>query len=137
MLCEICQKRKATVHTTIMSGAVLKQSDFCGECFETSKPSEAGALATALQSGCRYCGGQPYSGSGHSLTAMSGIGNLSFMCKPCAEEYFRFLRLRMPGFGSDTLTKEQAAKLAKYDLAAISIEVEEHMEKWVANKDSQ
>jgi len=61
---------------------------------------------------------------------------LSFMCKSCAEEYFGFLRLKMPGFGSDTLTKEQADKLAKHAFAAILTESEEHMKKWVAERDS-
>jgi len=120
-----------------MSGDVLKKSDLCDECFKTSKPNESGALATALQAGCRYCGGEPYTGSGHSLTGLSGPMSLSFMCKSCAEEYFGFLRLKMPDFGSDTLTKEQAAKLAKYDKATIFTEAEEHMKKWVAERDSQ
>jgi hypothetical protein len=43
----------------------------------------------------------------------------------------------MPGFGSDTLTKEQAATLAEDDRAAIFTEAEEHMKKWVAERDSQ
>jgi hypothetical protein len=43
----------------------------------------------------------------------------------------------MPDFGSDTLTNEQAAKLAKHDTAAIFTEAEEHMKKWVEERDSQ
>jgi hypothetical protein len=120
-----------------MSGDVLKRSDFCEECFETSKPSELGSFTTALQAGCRYCGGEPYTGSSHSLDGLTSTMMMSFMCKPCADEYFSFLRQKMPGFGSDTLTKEQAAKLAKYNHAAIFTEAEEHMRKWVADKDSK
>jgi hypothetical protein len=56
------------------------------------------------------------------------------MCKPCAEEYFSFLRQRMPGFGSETVTKEQIDKIVKCDRAAIFAEAEEHMKKWVAER---
>jgi hypothetical protein len=133
-------KQEATRHETHLTnivGDVPKQRHLCEECFEASNPTQAHELTTALKAGCRYCGGEPYTGSGHSLDGLSGTMKLSFMCKPCAEEYFGFLRLKMPGFGSDTLTKEQVAKLAKYDKAAIFTEAEEHMKKWVAERDSQ
>jgi protein-arginine kinase activator protein McsA len=140
MLCDMCQKRDATIHTTKISGDVLKKSDLCDECFETSKPTDASNLAAALKAGCRYCGGEPYTGSGNSGVTVNGAIKLSFMCKPCAEEYFRFLRLKMPGFGSAALTKEQAAKLAKHNCAAILTELteaEEHMKKWLSERNSQ
>ena len=124
-------------HCTNIAGDVPKQRNLCEECFEASNPTQAHELAKALQAGCRYCGGEPYSGGGHSPDGLGGVRTLSFMCKPCAEEYFGFLRLKMPGFGSDTLTKEQAAKLAKHDFGAIFTEAEEHMKKWVAERDSQ
>jgi hypothetical protein len=137
MLCNICQEREATVHTTIISGDVLRKGDLCEECFKASNPTQAHELTTALKAGCQYCGGEPFTGSGHSLDGLSGTMKPSFMCKPCAQEYSRLLRLKMPGFGSDTLTKEQAAKLAQYDFPAIFAEAEEHMKKWVAERDSQ
>ena len=137
MLCEICHQREATCHLNTIKDGEVTSRDLCDECFATSNPSQAHELATALKAGCRYCGGEPFSESGHSLSGLSGIRNLSFMCKACAEEYFRFLRQKMPGFGSDTLTEEQAATLAKYDRAEIFTEAEEHMKKWVAERDSQ
>lgn len=134
MLCDICQEREATIHNTHIVGEVLRHSNLCNKCFEDSKPTEARDFATALHAGCRFCGGEPYTGSSHSPDGLSNIRNLSFMCKRCAEEYFRFLRLKIPGFTSDTLTKEQAAKLATYDTAAIFTEAEEHMKKWLAGE---
>jgi protein-arginine kinase activator protein McsA len=136
MFCDICHEREATIHMTHIVGDAVSPTHFCSQCYEASKPAEARGLTAALDAGCRYCGGEPYTGSGHSPDGLSSISNLSFMCKPCAEEYFGFLRLKMPGFGSDTLTTEQAAKLAKYDRAAIFTEAEEHMKKWVAERDS-
>jgi len=140
MLCDICQKPEATRHETHLSniaGEVPKPRHLCEECIEVSNPSQAHELTAALKAGCRYCGGKPYTGSGHSVEGLRDTMKLSFMCKPCAEEYFRFLRLKMPGFGSDTLTKEQAAKLAKHDKSAVFTEAEEHMKKWVAKRDSR
>ena len=134
MLCDICQQRKATVHATIMSGDVLKKSDLCDECFKTSKPNESGALATALQAGCRYCGGEPYGGGDHPIARLSGVRKVSFMCKPCTEEYYRFLRQKWPGFGETTITSEQIAKIHTSDISSILIETEDHMKKWVSEK---
>jgi hypothetical protein len=70
-------------------------------------------------------------GGSDPLALRGSVRKLSFMCKSCSDEYYGFLRLKLPGFGSDTLTKEQAAKLAKYDTAAIFTEAEEHMKKWI------
>ena len=82
MLCEMCQEREATVHATHIAGEDLKHRNLCDKCFEAAKPTQARDLATALQAGCRHCGGEPYTGSGHSLDGLSGTMKLSFMCKP-------------------------------------------------------
>jgi hypothetical protein len=119
-------------HCTNTGGDFPKQRHLCEECFESSNPIQAHELTTALQAACRYCGGEPYTGSGHSLDGLGGTMKLSFMCKPCAEEYFSFLRQEMPGFGSETITKEEIAKIVKCDRAAIFTQAEEHMKKFVA-----
>ena len=137
MLCETCQKRDATVHFTTISGDVLKKVDLCDECFRASNLPHAHELTEAQEAGCRYCGGKAHCGGADPIAGLGGVKKISFMCRPCAEEYFRFLDLKMPGFGSDTLTKEQAAKLAKHDSGAIFTLAEEHMKKWVAERDSQ
>jgi hypothetical protein len=137
MLCDICQKQEATTHETHCintEGGAPKQRHWCEECYEASNPSQAHELTTALRAGCRYCGGEPYTGSGHSLDGLGGTMKLSFMCKPCAEEYFSFLSQRMPGFGSETLTEEEIAKIVKCDRAAIFTEATEHMKKFVAER---
>src|SRR5271169_4280723 len=124
MRCEMCQEREATIHNTSIVGEVVKPSNLCEECFEASKPTEARDLAKALQVGCRYCGGEPYSGGGYSLAGLSGGRSMSFMCKPCAEEYYRFLREKWPGFGGVAITDEQFADLHRTDDAAVFREAE-------------
>lgn len=134
MLCDICQEREATIHNTQIVGAVLKRSDLCDKCFEFSKPNENQGLAAALQTGCRYCGGEPYSGGDDPIAMLSGVRKVSFTCKSCADEYSRFLRQKWPGFGEPTITTEQIAKIRTSDSSPILIEADEHMEKWVADK---
>jgi hypothetical protein len=56
------------------------------------------------------------------------------MCKPCTEEYYRFLRQKWPGFGETTITSEQIAKIHTSDISSILIETEDHMKKWVTEK---
>jgi len=59
------------------------------------------------------------------------------MCKPCAEEYFRFLRQKLPGFGDPDITAEQIAEMQKHNIAGVLAEAKEHMKKWVKGRDSQ
>ncbi|HEY5505049.1 MAG TPA: hypothetical protein VIK28_07815 [Sedimentisphaerales bacterium] len=136
MLCDICQKREATAHETHctnIAGDIPKQSHLCDECLKASNPTQARELTTAFEAGCRFCGGKPYIGGSAGL---SGIHKMRFMCRPCAEEYHRFLGQKLPGFGSDTITTEQIAKIRTYDMSAVLMEVDEHMKKWVAERDS-
>jgi len=137
MRCDMCQEREATVHNTFIVGEVVKHSNLCEGCFEATKPTEARDLATALQAGCRYCGGEPYSGGGYSLAGSSGGRSMSFMCKPCAEEYYRFLREKWPSLGDVAITDEQIAAIHRTDAAAVFREAEEHMRTWVAERKSK
>jgi hypothetical protein len=59
------------------------------------------------------------------------------MCKPCAEEYSRFLRQRLPRFGDPDITTEQIAEMRKHNIAGVLTEAQEHMKKWVKERDSQ
>jgi len=143
MLCDICQKREATVHIahgTSNGGHVPKPSDLCGDCFESSNPTEASkasGIEKVWEAGCQYCGGPPVIGGADPLATISGIHKLRCMCRPCADEYHRFLQVKMPGFGTGTMTKEQIAKIKTYDIPAIFTEAEEHLKKWVADRGSQ
>jgi hypothetical protein len=144
MLCDICQKQEATrheTHCTNIRGDVPKQRHLCDDCFNTSNPTEARSMAEALKAGCRYCGGEPYGGGLDSVALLGGVRKMSFMCKPCSNEYYGFLRLKFPGFGDPNPTEEQmavlVAKLRSSDFPAILVELEAHMKKWVIGRDSQ
>jgi protein-arginine kinase activator protein McsA len=147
MLCEKCQIREATVHytaCTISAVAESKHIDLCQECFEASDLEGARDLPTdfqaSLQAGCRYCGGEFYAGGFDPVALLGNVRKMSVMCKPCAEEHTRFLRLKLPGFGDCNLTKEQRAlmmaNIKACGFPAILAELEEHMKKWVAKRKS-
>ena len=144
MLCDLCQKQEATVHTTHctnVAGDVPKQSHLCDECFEASNPPEAHGLTAAFEAGCRYCGSKADSGGFDPVAMLSGARRLSFTCKPCAEEYYRFLDQKLPGFvhcaTTATVTDELIAKMRTCDMSAILTELEDHMKKWVAERISK
>jgi len=115
--------------------------DLCQECFEASGLEGAADLPAVLQAGCRFCGGEAYGGGFDSLALLGGVRKMSFMCKPCSDEYYGFLRLKLPGFGDGDLTEEQMAMLVaefkSCDFPAILVELEDHMKKWVAERHSQ
>jgi len=135
MLCDKCKKREATLHFTQVScdaGVVSKTTNLCSECGESFEgPAEAREAAAAWKDArCRYCGGEPHVGGGHSLDPLSGAFKISFMCKPCAEEYYRFLSEKWPGFGDVNITDEQIASINRTDKVAVLRHVEEHMKTW-------
>jgi hypothetical protein len=140
MLCDACQKREATIHNTEIDGDVTRHSNFCDSCFEASQPTEARDLTAALQNGCRFCGGEPYAGGHAPPTGLSGAFRMSFMCKPCTEEYYRLLDQKLPGFvacaSTATVSDELIAKVRACGLSAVFTELENHMTKWVAEKNS-
>ena len=148
MLCDECQIREATVHFTTCSsraGEESKHINLCQECYEASDREEVRALPkdfqATFQAGCRYCGGEPASGGIDSLALLGGVRRWSFMCKPCAEEYFGLLRRKLPGFGEPDLTPEQSAglvaNLKACDFPSILGELDKHLKQWVAKKKSQ
>src|SRR5205807_1707053 len=98
-------------------------------------------LTAALRAGCRFCSGEPYAGGCAPPAALSGALRMSFMCKPCTEEYYRFLDEKLPGFvtcaSTATVSDELIAKVRASDLSAVFTELENHMNKWVAEKNSQ
>jgi protein-arginine kinase activator protein McsA len=145
MLCNKCQIRDATVHFTASSSASIKKlkyTDLCQECFDATDFEGKHLLPTdiqsALKAGCRFCGGEPCSGGLDPLAMLGGIRKMSVLCKPCAKEYFGFIRQKLPGFGDPDLTKEQMATLvADYkacNFPAVLAELEKHMKEWVAKR---
>ena len=115
--------------------------ELCQECFEASGLEGAAGLPAALQDGCRFCGSEAFGGGFDPLALQGGVRKFSFMCKSCSDEYYGFLRLKFPGFGDPDLPKKQmdilVAKLKSCDFHAILVELEAHMKKWVAERDSQ
>ena len=146
MLCNKCQTREATVHWTACTGVVdeePKSIDLCEECFEASNPEGAHGFpspAEINQACCRYCGGEPCMGGWDPLAPQGGVRKMSFMCRPCAQEYFGILKRQFPGFGDPDLTTEKAAilrsKLKSCDFRVVLSELEEHMKQWVAKRKS-
>ncbi|MBI1176147.1 hypothetical protein GC207_01770 [bacterium] len=67
---------------------------------------------------------------------MNGSVGLSFTCKACADEYFRFLRRKVPGFGEPDPTPEQIAEMAGHDMTSVLREADEHMKQWSAERES-
>jgi protein-arginine kinase activator protein McsA len=141
MLCEICQEREATVHNTEIAGDVLKTRDLCDQCFQATEPEQASGLGAALKAGCRYCGGEPYAGGGAPLPDPTGAREISFMCRPCWEEYYRFFDHKIPGFvecaRTATVTDDLIAKMRACDMSAVFAEIEVHMKTWVAQRRTQ
>lgn len=137
MLCEICHERAATLHATEVAGGVQRRRDLCEQCFQATEPAQAGGLAAALRPGCRFCGGEPYAGGG-SLLPGPAVHEITFMCKPCSEEYYRILDHKIPGFvkcaRAAAVTDDLIARMRSCDLSAIFTEIELHMKKWVAER---
>lgn len=141
MLCEKCNKQEAVLHfTENWAGAsTSKETNLCADCARLFRGLEGISNLDAVLNGapCRYCGGEPYSGGGDPIAGLSGVRKVSFMCKPCAEEYSRFVCEKLPGFGDAGITDEQVANIHKADKAAVFRKVEEHMKKWVAERRSE
>ena len=128
MLCEKCHEREATVHTTMTDGANHTNVDLCLQCSEEANPG----LASVFQAGCHYCGGAFYC-SGPALSAQSPGGPMLWaLCKRCAEEFYGFCNRRLPGIGTEAFTQEQFSKLS-----ALLTKADEHMRRWVTERDSQ
>ncbi len=121
------------MHNTEIAGDIHKNRDLCEQCFQATEPGLAADLDGAMQAGCRYCGGEPYAGGGSPLRGPTP--GISVMCKPCWEEYYRFLDHKIPGFvecaRTATVADDFIAKMRACDLSAIFTETEIHMKKWV------
>ena len=141
MLCEICKKREATVHLNQTDGDVVEHSDFCGECFEAANPTVGRGLGAVWQAGCKYCGGEPAIGGLDAFAALSGTSQMSVMCKPCADEFYRFLDQQWPSFSecarTATVTQELTASIKRSDIAAVIREAEDHMRRWIESRSSE
>jgi protein-arginine kinase activator protein McsA len=141
MLCEKCTKQEASVQITEnwAGSEVSKTMNVCADCARSVHGLEGiPNLETVLDgSPCRYCGGKPCSGGLDPLASLSGVRTISMMCKSCADEYFRFVRQKWPGFGGLDITDEQIANIRGADTVAVFRQAEEYMRKWVAERNSE
>jgi protein-arginine kinase activator protein McsA len=141
MLCEICKKREAAIPLDQTDGSVVEHSHLCEECFEASHPTLGRGVGAVWQAGCKYCGGEPAIGGLDPFAALSGTSKMSVMCKPCADEFYRFLDHKWPSFNecarTATVTPELIATIKRCDTTAVIRESEEHMRKWIENKHSK
>src|ERR1051326_760958 len=140
MLCEKCNKQEAVVHITAnwAGSEVSKTINVCEDCFQSLHGLDGTPNMNAVfNARCRYCDGEPYSGGLDPLASLSGTRRISILCKSCSDEYFRFLRGKWPGFGDPDITDEQIAKVRGADIAAVFRGAEEHMKKWVAERNSK
>jgi protein-arginine kinase activator protein McsA len=141
MHCEICKKREATIHLDRTVSDVVEHNHFCEECFEASNATMGRGLGAVWQAGCKYCGGEPVIGGLDAAAALSGASRMSVMCKPCADEFHRFLDEKWPSFSecarTATVTQELINSIKRRDTAAVIREAEEHMRKWIENRSSE
>jgi protein-arginine kinase activator protein McsA len=113
MLCDKCQEREATIFTTcVISGSPIEKINLCAECFANSEQTLADEIAAAFQGGCCYCGDKPQCGI-PDLDSQK----MRMACNRCSDEYYSFLRLKIPGLGQPLAT--QAKLIAMQDLPAI------------------
>jgi protein-arginine kinase activator protein McsA len=131
MLCEKCQEKEATVfntHCTNVVGEVPKTSNLCSECWEASSPT-AREIAAAWRAGCIYCGGEPFASAPDLSAGVSGTPKTCVLCRPCNQEFYEFINLKLPGLATGSFTPEQTA-----NIHSIFAEVHEHMKKWASKR---
>lgn len=131
ILCEVCHERPATKH--ICDGNTGKSSDFCAECFESSAPPEARqSLAEMRETRCEYCDGKAFSGGTDTIALMFGIQRKKYMCISCNSEHLRYMQQELRRISPTLSQEEQMESLRQLNNAA-----DEHMKKWVSERDSQ
>lgn len=91
MLCEICQERAATIHTTKTESETESRAHFCRECFETRGPIPGFRLVEGVVETCHYCGAVCEFDVCGSPPATAVIPGATGSCRECAhdlQEYF-------------------------------------------------
>lgn len=128
MLCEICRQREATVHETNVVGDAVTTQDVCRECFEIAEPSEARELMGVFSAGCHYCGGEPHC----TCPDLTGDAEkLWTLCANCAQEFYRFMDVKLPGLSEGKVEPEVALQVPM-----ILAELDRHMKQWVSDRHS-
>ena len=115
-----------------MKDGVMTSRDLCIECHEASSPEAREFSAAQRDACCEYCGGQPCAGGTDVLALCTGVQKLKFMCMPCSMEHNRFVQQHLQQGASGLSRQQQLAVLRKLDQ-----EADEHMKRWVSERDSR
>jgi len=129
MLCEVCHEREATIHDTNIAGDAITTQNLCNECFEFRDASRAQELSSVSQAGCSYCGGEPQCTCPDLSAASGDAQKLCVLCGPCAQEFYRFIGLKLPGFATGKITPEQVPQVP-----TVLAELDRHMKQWVSGR---
>ena len=132
MLCEKCHKNEATVHICSIIDGDMQTSDLCSECSAASSMGEAEFAEALRDARCQYCGGQPCAGGSDLLALVAGVPKQQFMCMPCSVEHKRYVQQQLQRGASGLSPEKQLALLLK-----VNRDADEHMKRWVSERDAQ
>jgi hypothetical protein len=132
MLCEVCHKREAAAHMTNIAEDAVTTRNLCEECFGLAEPAQTQELSSAFHAGCRYCQGEPVCTAPDLSAGPGGGGQVCALCARCAQEFYRYALLQIPGIQSGQFTPDQKAQIP-----AAFAAIDQHMRKWVSERDSQ
>jgi protein-arginine kinase activator protein McsA len=91
MLCEICQKREATIHTG--NGSEGQFSDhFCPECFQTRGPIPGIQIVQGVVQTCHYCGARCDFGCSSPQGVSVELPGSVTACRECGEDLNRYVQ---------------------------------------------
>ncbi len=148
MLCEKCHQKPATVFFTQIICGIATKTSTCRECHEADNPGQA----TLRETECHYCGEKPaYRQVGYPITGEPA--QLIAACRRCSKERMHFLLTRMSSilnienFSLDNPDSLKSLRERVWQVDTINKEdferkfrdfpqeLEEHMKKWVKERD--
>jgi len=132
MLCQNCHEREATCHFVAIVDGDSKSRDLCAECYVAEFPEAKDRALEARAAHCQYCGGQPCAGGTDVLALITGVQQMNYLCMACSLEHNRYVQQQLGSASQKLSQQEQLAAIRKVNIAA-----DEHMKKWVLERDSK
>ena len=130
MLCERCQDREASCHSTTVSEGTTTSIALCEECFQSSaEPAAREFFAAAKGARCRYYGGPPCCGGMDSFETLVESQQMNFLCMRCFNEFSRFCQQQLEHLPQDLPQQEQMVAIR-----ALHDEADRHMRQWVSER---
>jgi hypothetical protein len=127
MLCDICHKREATVHSTVITSNGREKQDICAHCLR-SGGAERKSLRECVQqldaARCDYCGEPAVVGS---MVSPVGVDDQQerFSCAACSAAHLEFLETS--GVSIDCPEGEEAQREWDARLAKLEAEAEAYV----------